>query len=486
MADDQHSGLQQALEGRLPVLPHERIYTRYGSLLWTTAVLSAASYAYLVGGALAAVGNTRLAIAGYLVGLIVGELVVVLAVGVQSYRVGVDTVDAAKSALGIRGAGLILAGVLATCLGWAYVLVAMTAEGIGSLTRVVIGPSQHSQSIVIGAALVIIGAVWLLVRRGPAAMERLSRLCAPGQIAIAAILLVVLMSKYGAETIWAHSAPATEEQLAVRLMQLAFGIEFGFANALSVLPYLGGLARLVRHRHHLVGPTVLGSGIVGAWFIAAVAALAAATEGNGETATWILALAGPLGGSAVVAFLLVANLGTLVVQIYVGAVAAQQVRWIAGLRWDWILVLALLPGVLLAFRTQWLLAHVGTWLGYNGVMFVGLAGVMVTDYFLMRRQRIELAHLFARPGQGSYWFVGGVNWPAMLAIVVAGTLYLSLFNPVTLTADPSFRFCGAGIPAVIVAAVCYWLATRLTVAFWPAMPTRHAPNGKRRTLEIGI
>ena len=95
--------LEEALEGRLPVLPAERIYKRYGSLLWTTAVLSAASYAYLVGGALASFGNTRMSIAGYLVGLIVGEVVVVLAAGVPSFRSGVDTIDAAKSALGIRG-----------------------------------------------------------------------------------------------------------------------------------------------------------------------------------------------------------------------------------------------------------------------------------------------------------------------------------------------------------------------------------------------
>ena len=484
MSEQAAAPLEEALEGRLPVLPTERIYGSFGTLMWTTAVLSAASYAYLVGGALASFGNTRLSIAGYLIGLIVGEVVVAVGVGIPSYRSGVDTVDAAKSALGTRGATLVLLSVLATCLGWAYVLVAMTAEGASSLLQVATGAAaQRHQYIVVGVALALLAVVWVLARRGPAAMARLSAVCAPGQIAIAMGLMAILLYRYGAHVLWLKSGPI--DPRAGRLLPIAYGVELGFANALSLLPYLGGLTRLVRHRRHLIGPTVIGSGIVGAWLIATVAAFATAVSGMADPATWILSLLGPLMGSAVVGFLLVSNIGTLVVQIYVAAVAAQQVRWVAGLPWKWVLTLAIAPGALFAFRTQWLLAQVATWLGYNGVIFVGMAGVLLADYFLVRRQHVEIAHLYAVQRQGIYWYVGGVNWIAMLVIGAAAALYMTIFDPITFNARPEFRFAGAGIPTVFLAALTYW------IAMWgakqlAARSSKGPPSSASAVFEVGI
>jgi NCS1 family nucleobase:cation symporter-1 len=486
MTDADGGALQKALEGRLPLLPEERIYSRYASLLWTTAVISAASYAYLVGSALASFGNTRLSIAGYLVGLILGEIVVVFAVGVPSFRSGVDTIDAAKSSLGTRGSGLLLVTVLATCLGWAYVLVAMTAQGAGALLHV--GRSEAmttSETVVIVAALALLVAIWFLVRRGPAAMERLSGLCAPGQIAIALILFGFLLHKYGAVVLWDRAGSSSVAPNSIRLSQVAYGVEFGFANALSLLPYLGGLSRMVRHRRHLVGPTVIGSGIVGAWLIAAVAALATAAGGISDPAKWILNLTGPVVGSAIVLFLLIANIGALVVQVYVAGVAAQQVRAIAKLPWDWVTTVMLGPGILVAFQTDWLLAHVATWLAYNGVMFVGLAGVMIADFYGVRRQQIDIAHLFAQSNRGIYRYVGGVNWIAFGVIGGAAALYMALFDPVSLRTHAAFRFAGAGIPCVLIASLGYWIAMKVSARFRREYRGQSA-NVSSQTLEVGL
>jgi nucleobase:cation symporter-1, NCS1 family len=478
--------LQKALEGRLPLLPDERIYSRYASLLWTTAVLSAASYAYLVGSALASFGNTRLSIAGYLVGLILGEIVVVFAAGVPSFRSGVDTIDAAKSSLGTRGSSLLLVTVLATCLGWAYVLVAMTAQGAGALAQIGRSkPLMTGETVVVLCALLLLVAIWFLVRRGPAAMERLSGFCAPGQIAIAVVLFGFLLQKYGADVLWDRSGPSSAATNSIRLTQVAYGVEFGFANALSLLPYLGGLSRMVRHRRHLVGPTVIGSGIFGAWLIATVAALATAAGGVSDPAKWILHLTGPVVGSAIVIFLLIANVGALVVQVYVAGVAAQQVRAIARLHWDWVVTVMLAPGILVAFRTDWLLSHVATWLAYNGAMFVGLAGVMVADFYAVQRQQINTSHLYAQSKSGKYHYVGGVNWIAFAVIGGAAVMYMGLFDPVSLRTNAIFRFAGAGIPCVLIASLGYWVAMRIAARFRREYRPQSA-NVTSKTLEVGL
>lgn len=52
------------------------------------------------------------------------------------------------------------------------------------------------------------------------------------------------------------------------------------------------------------------------------------------------------------------------------------------------------------------------------VFIVPLVGVMVTDYFWVRKQRIELSHLYTSSPEGAYWFWHGFNWRGILVWVV--------------------------------------------------------------------
>jgi cytosine/uracil/thiamine/allantoin permease len=150
-----------------------------------------------------------------------------------------------------------------------------------------------------------------------------------------------------------------------------------------------------------------------------------------------------------------------VVLFYVASLAIQQLRLIARLRWAWIIAITLAPGLIIAFRTAWVLEHVMTWLAYNGVMYVGLAAVFLGDFFFIRQRHLEVAHLFARPRQGAYWYWRGVNWIAIAVIAASAAIYLVLFNPVSYRVGPMFRYFGAGIPAVVIGCASYVAAMKL-------------------------
>ncbi|HEX6625650.1 MAG TPA: cytosine permease, partial [Pyrinomonadaceae bacterium] len=61
--------------------------------------------------------------------------------------------------------------------------------------------------------------------------------------------------------------------------------------------------------------------------------------------------------------------------------------------------------------------YIFTWLiGYSGLMGA-IAGVMICDYWVLRRRRLDLAGLFKTDGPYSY--SSGFNWRAILALVVA-------------------------------------------------------------------
>ena len=62
-------------------------------------------------------------------------------------------------------------------------------------------------------------------------------------------------------------------------------------------------------------------------------------------------------------------------------------------------------------------AYIFTWLiGYSGLMGA-IGGIMICDYWILRRQKIDLASLYRVNGMYSY--SNGFNWRAVVALVVA-------------------------------------------------------------------
>jgi NCS1 family nucleobase:cation symporter-1 len=62
-------------------------------------------------------------------------------------------------------------------------------------------------------------------------------------------------------------------------------------------------------------------------------------------------------------------------------------------------------------------AYIFTWLiGYSSLMGA-IGGILISDYWILRRRQLQLAELFKIDGAYSYW--RGVNWRAMLALAIA-------------------------------------------------------------------
>jgi NCS1 family nucleobase:cation symporter-1 len=94
------------------------------------------------------------------------------------------------------------------------------------------------------------------------------------------------------------------------------------------------------------------------------------------------------------------------------------------------LITCVVGGVL--FQPWKLLANYSSYifgwlLGYSG--FLGpIAGVMICDYFVVRKKIILVEDLYSR--RGFYEFSGGVNWRAMAALAVgAGVAFIGLIVP---------------------------------------------------------
>ncbi|MFJ3231855.1 NCS1 family nucleobase:cation symporter-1 [Streptomyces sp. NPDC086787] len=64
--------------------------------------------------------------------------------------------------------------------------------------------------------------------------------------------------------------------------------------------------------------------------------------------------------------------------------------------------------------------YIFTWLGLVGGLLGTVAGILIADYWILRRTRLDLTELYTRGGR--YWYDAGWNWRAVVAFVVGGVL----------------------------------------------------------------
>lgn len=64
--------------------------------------------------------------------------------------------------------------------------------------------------------------------------------------------------------------------------------------------------------------------------------------------------------------------------------------------------------------------YIFTWLGLVAGLLGTVAGILIADYWILRRTRLDLPGLYRR--SGPYWYSGGWNWRAVVAFLTGGVL----------------------------------------------------------------
>ncbi|MEK0099794.1 NCS1 family nucleobase:cation symporter-1 [Streptomyces sp. A475] len=86
---------------------------------------------------------------------------------------------------------------------------------------------------------------------------------------------------------------------------------------------------------------------------------------------------------------------------------------------------ALITGVIGVLVMPWKLTstpelYIFTWLGVVGGLLGTVAGILIADYWIVRRTVLHLADLYLPNGR--YWYSGGWNWNAVIAFAGGGVL----------------------------------------------------------------
>jgi nucleobase:cation symporter-1, NCS1 family len=84
-----------------------------------------------------------------------------------------------------------------------------------------------------------------------------------------------------------------------------------------------------------------------------------------------------------------------------------------------------ITGVIAIIMQPWRLlsnphVYIFTWLGFYGGLLGAVAGLLIADYWIMRRSRLALGELYVRDGR--YWYSNGWNFVGLIAALVGMVL----------------------------------------------------------------
>ena len=150
--------------------------------------------------------------------------------------------------------------------------------------------------------------------------------------------------------------------------------------------------------------------------------------------------------------------------VYATAIGLRQVPALAETRWGVLMLFALVPVAAVSlFVPDLFFNNFGTFLAFIGVSFAPICAIQITDYLILRRQRISIRAVFVGGPGTDYHYWGGFNPAAILAMVAGFVTYLYLLNPVTYASRAPYDYLTASLPTAVVAGVVYALVTVLLV-----------------------
>jgi NCS1 family nucleobase:cation symporter-1 len=456
-------GAQTAVEGSWPVLPSERTWGPW-ALFGISAAAAMATWCYIIGGYVAYYLPAGPGIIAMVAGSLVGILLILLATMPVATKHGVDSIASSIPQLGTRGSYWSLFLLYVTVIGWNCLLLIFLGRAAAEIL-ISFGLFGEGASHLLVVLFSLAGGlvVWFLLRGGPNALRNVAPAIAVTVALLGAYILVLLIVNVGWSNLMNAQPSAPSDS---RLWNYVTGFEIMVASMLSWWPYVGGMVRLVPSARKALWPVVFGLGLpVALLSIIGLFAGLAFPNSGGDPTTFLVELGGLAGGVPSLLFIILANVGTVLVGVYVTAIGLKQLPALqTRVSWNATTGLALLPVALVTiFFTDLFFDRFGAFLAFIGVVIAPLCGIQIVDYYLFRRQRVDIWGMFRTGPDTPYHFWGGINPVGFLSLAAGFVTYVYLLNPVSYVSHAPYEYLSASIPSAAVAAIVYAIFTRLLV-----------------------
>lgn len=364
--------------------------------------------------------NWVLGALGIILGLSLVETLLVLVIGnlagctlfglfcIMGHRTGVNQMVLSRAAFGRRGAYLPATAQLLMTMGWLGVntwvvldlvlgiFSEMGFENPGTGTKYAVGIGIMAVQVVIA----VVGFYWI---------QAFEKWTVPVAAAIMALMTVLAWTKV--DVVWNTSTVSGGDKwTAITQLMTAIGIGWG----ITWLSWSSDYTRFIKPgtpERQVFWSTFLGIFIPTVWLGFVGASIASAGT---ETDPAALVTAAFGGTSILILFLVMHGpVATNILNLYSATLAALSLDLKAA-RWKVSLAVSVVGTIaLIAFiQSDSFARDFDKWLISVVVWIAAWGGVMLVDYYVVRRGKIDVAGLYDDPATARY---GDVNWAAVIA-----------------------------------------------------------------------
>ena len=399
-------------------------------LLWAGVAISLAEI--WAGGFLAPLGFWA-GLWAIILGHLIGNTLMALG-GVIGSDHGIMSMVSIRPAFGIRGSNLAAILNIIQLIGWAAIMLIIGGRAGAALGKPLGGvfAADTFWVILIGIAT-LLWALWT----GSRVWKILQT------VSVVALLLVIILMTWVAFVGTEATAPA----IPVQPMAFMTGLDLVIAMPISWMPLVADYSRSARSTRSAFWNTWWGYFLVSSWMYVLGLQVAILT-GTLDPGQLILDAMGRLGLALPALIMVVfSTITSDFPDVYSATcsllnisrrISARTVMWIAGAAS--ILVAIVFP-----------MDQYENFLLFIGAMFIPLFGVVLTDYFILRRGKLVVGAIYEEGG--AYWYRNGYN----LAALAAWAVGFGVYETIALLKVP----VGGSIPSMLVAGAIYWAVSRL-------------------------
>jgi len=413
-------------------------------LLWAGAAISLAE---IWAGSLIVPLGLGLGLWAILLGHLIGNTPFALG-GLIGSRWGIPTMVSVRPSFGIRGSYFAAALNVIQLVGWTAVMLIVCGQAADAISKFY-GFSNLSLWIILSG---VITTLWALV--GHRIWKWLERISVFALLVLCIAMTYVVFQQYG----WGMLSQISRK----RDFPFMVGMDLIIAMPISWLPLVSDYSRFAKDSKSSFWGTWISYFIVSSWMylIGLMASLATqSSDPSGVVMSLMLKFGWAIPALIIVLF---STFTTTFLDIYSTAISGLNIFPKLGERAG-ILIGGIL-GIIVAILFPTLLDY-EHFLLFIGAMFCPLFGIVLADYFFLKKGVFDLEDLYRK--EGRYWFWKGINPIAITTWAIGFAIYLG-FSPMLMEKvigiKASFPWpLGSSLPSMIVAGLIYWTLRKFAV-----------------------
>lgn len=415
---------------RLTIATPEEQRTKWFDIAFIWFCANVAVPRLMIGGQLMEMGFWKM-----LAMILIGNVIIflpLLALGDIGFKVKIPTMVATRFVFGIKGSYLPSIANGIQLLGWAANVTVICGSSINAIIAKMTGFDNLTLWIVVTAVVQL-----LITAYGFRSITWLQRVSVPLLILLSVITVVIVFREFGFQNISSYTPAAP--------IGIMIGVDIIAANAFAWGPMVCDYTRYAKSGAGAGVGTLIGS-LVGAASFMFVGAISFAATGSANPVDFLLTQG--LGIPALLIIVL-SSVTTNVVNLYSSGISFVNV-FPKVEPWKIIVPLGVVVGLIAIIPN--LIGHFITFLVIVGAIFVPLIGIMLIDFYCIKKKDVDAEQALVEDKTSKYWFKGGFNWPALIVWFIGIAIY-NLFSYV-------WTAIGACVPTLIIVCVIYYIVAK--------------------------